>query len=62
MAAGDSGRKQELTLTRQGETLLEKSLPAWDEAQIRARAVLGRDGADAIYRVGNAVWSRIGRG
>ncbi len=59
--AAESGRKQQLTLTRQGKTLLEKSVPAWDEAQTRARAVLGRRGAESIHRVGNAVWSRIGR-
>ena len=61
MAVG-SGRTQELELTRQGNSLLEKSLPAWEEAQTRARAVLGRSGAESIHRVGNAVWSRIGRG
>ena len=59
--AAESGRKQQLTLTRQGKTLLEKSVPAWDEAQTRARAVLGRRGAESIRSVGNAVWSRIGR-
>jgi len=58
----ESGRKQQLTLTRQGRRLLEKSVPAWDEAQTRARAMLGQRGADSIVRVGNAVWSRIGRG
>ena len=56
-----SGRRQELALTRRGKTLLEKSVPAWEEAQTRARAVLGRGGADSIHSVANAVWSRIGR-
>lgn len=55
------GRKQQLTLTRAGRALIERSLPAWDEAQTRARAVLGRGGADSIHRLGNAVWSRLGR-
>jgi len=61
VAAAESGRQQQLTLTRQGKTLLERSVPAWEEAQTRARAVLGQRGADSIHRVGNAVWSRIGR-
>ncbi len=61
VTAAASSRKQHLTLTRQGKTLLEKSVPAWDEAQTRARAVLGRRGAESIHSVGNAVWSRIGR-
>ncbi len=62
VTAAESGRKQQLALTRQGKTLLEKSVPAWDEAQTRARAVLGRRGAESIHRMSNAVWSRIGRG
>ncbi len=61
VTAAESGRRQQLSLTRQGKTLLEKSVPAWGEAQTRARAVLGRRGADSIHSVGNAVWSRIGR-
>ncbi len=59
--AAESGHKQQLTLTRQGKTLLERLVPAWDEAQTRARAVLGRRGAESIHRVGNAVRSRLGR-
>ena len=61
VSAAESGRKQQLTLTRQGKALLEKSVPAWEEAQTQARAVLGRGGAESIHRVGNAVWSRLGR-
>ena len=49
-----SGRNQE-------QTLLEKSVPVGEEAQTRARAVLGRGGAASIHSVANAVWSRIGR-
>ncbi len=61
VSAGESGSKQQLALTRQGKALLEKSVPAWEEAQTQARAVLGQRGAESIHRVGNAVWSRIGR-
>ena len=61
VTSAESGRRQHLTLTRQGCRLLEKSVPAWDEAQTRARAVLGRRGAESIHRAGNVVWSRIGR-
>ena len=59
--AADAGRTQQLTLTRPGKALLEKSVPAWEEAQTQARAVLGQRGAESIHRVGNVVWSRIGR-
>ena len=62
VAAAKSGRQQQLTLPRQGKTLLKRSVPAWEEAQTRAKAVLGQRGAASIHSVGNAVWSRIGRG
>ncbi len=61
VTAADAGRTQQLTLTRPGKALLEKSVPAWEEAQTQARAVLGQRGAESIHRVGNVVWSRIGR-
>jgi len=61
VTAAESGSKQLLALTRQGKALLEKSVPAWEEAQTQARAVLGQRGAESIHRVGNGVWSRIGR-
>ncbi len=60
VTAPDSGRKQQLTLTRQGKRLLETSVSAWDEAQTRTRALLGRRGSDSIRGVGNSIWSRMG--
>jgi DNA-binding MarR family transcriptional regulator len=57
----ESGRGQQLLLSKKGKTLLARSVPAWEEAQTSARAVLGRRGADSIHRVGNAVWSSIGQ-
>ena len=61
VTAGDSGHKQRLTLNRRGKALLKRTLPAWEEAQTQARAVLGQRGADSIHSIGNTVWSRIGR-
>jgi len=61
VAAGESGQKQRLTLNRRGKALLEHALPAWEEAQTQARALLGQRGADSIRSLGNTVWSRIGR-
>jgi DNA-binding MarR family transcriptional regulator len=62
VTTADPGRGQNLLLARQGKALLEKSLPAWDGAQARAREVLGRQGAESIRRVGNALLSRMGHG
>jgi DNA-binding MarR family transcriptional regulator len=61
VATGESGHKQRLTLNGRGKALLERSLPAWEEAQSQTRAVLGQRGADSIRSIGNTVWSRIGR-
>jgi DNA-binding MarR family transcriptional regulator len=61
VTAGESGHKQRLTLNRRGKALLERALPAWEEAQTEARAVLGQRGADSIRSIGNTLWSRIGR-
>ena len=61
VTAGESGRKQQLELTRKGKTLLENSLPVWEEAQTRAKAVLGRRGAESINSMANAVWGHIGK-
>jgi DNA-binding MarR family transcriptional regulator len=55
----DAGRKHEVTLTRSGRDLIQKCLPAWDEAQTRARAMLGRGGVESIHRLSNTVWSRL---
>ncbi|MFV2007816.1 MAG: MarR family winged helix-turn-helix transcriptional regulator [Longimicrobiales bacterium] len=57
-----SGHGRDLSLTEKGEALVEESLPAWKEAQTRAKAVLGQQGAASIHSVGDAVWSHIGRG
>ncbi len=57
-----TGRTQELSLTGKGRTLLGKAATPWGEAQTRAKAVLGREGAESIHSVANAVWSRVGRG
>lgn len=60
VAAPAKGRKQMLTLTRSGERLLTESVPAWEQAQSKARAVLGQRGAASVLSIGNAVWSHIG--
>ena len=61
VTGAESARRQDLELTRQGDTLLAKALAPWEEAQTQAKAVLGRGGAESIHSVANAVWSRVGR-
>ena len=59
---GQSGREQQLTLTPKGKALLVKAFPLWNEAQTRAKAVLGQRGAAAVCSLGQGIWSQIGRG
>jgi len=57
----EAGPGRQLALTKKGEALVEASVPAWEEAQTRAKAMLGQRGAASIHSVGDAVWSHIGR-
>ena len=59
VSPGDSGRTQMLGLARSGKTILEKALPLWEEAQARAKAVLGQSGSRAIHRAADAVWAKL---
>jgi DNA-binding MarR family transcriptional regulator len=45
------GRARPLRLTPDGEALLEAVLPAWREAQVRAKTLIGDDGIAALARV-----------
>ena len=56
-----SGRGHALALTEKGKALVEESVSAWNEAQTRAKAMLGQRGAASIHSVANSVWSHIGR-
>ena len=40
----EDGRSQPFRLTAQGRKLMERALPAWEQAQARARKLLGEDG------------------
>jgi len=49
----EDGRSHPFRLTGEGRRLMEKAIPAWEEAQARARKLLGEDGQrllDAVIR------------
>lgn len=46
----EDARAQPFRLTPQGKRLIEKAVPAWEEAQRRATELLGDDGIDLIDR------------
>ncbi|MBL4636976.1 MAG: MarR family transcriptional regulator [Kofleriaceae bacterium] len=56
----ESGKGQRLALNSRGRTLIQKSLPLWEQAQSQARNVLGQQGANSIRSIGNAVFSQLG--
>ena len=52
---GDQGRAIQLALTSKGETVLEKGLPLWRQAQRKARSLLGERGIKEVMRMGNKI-------
>jgi DNA-binding MarR family transcriptional regulator len=45
------GRARLLKISPTGQTLLERSIPAWRQAQTRARELIGQEAAEAILKV-----------
>jgi DNA-binding MarR family transcriptional regulator len=50
-APGEDARTSMLRITPAGKKLLEKAIPAWDEAQQRAAALLGENVAAALSQI-----------
>jgi DNA-binding MarR family transcriptional regulator len=48
---GAGGRSRRWRLAAAGQAQLEAALPAWRQAQARARALIGADGAAALARI-----------
>ena len=47
----EDGRSQPFRLTAQGRKLLEKSVPAWEEAQEQATTLLGQAGVEMLQKI-----------
>ena len=50
VVADDDARAQPFELTQQGRRLLERAIPAWEEAQKSAMELLGDSGLDFLNR------------
>lgn len=48
----EDGRSHQVHLTAQGATLLRKATAAWEEAQNKAAALLGKEGVTALSHLG----------
>ena len=47
----EDGRSHQVHLTAQGATLLRKTTAGWEEAQVKAASVLGKEGVIALSRL-----------
>jgi DNA-binding MarR family transcriptional regulator len=54
----EDGRSQPFRLTPQGRKLLEKAIPAWNEAQRQVKKVLGHGFAEQL----NQILKRVSKG
>src|SRR5947199_2880386 len=52
---GEDARAQPFRLTPKGKRLIEKAVPAWEEAQRRASELLGNEGISLLDRAGKKV-------
>ena len=50
VVSGKDARTQPFRLTAQGRTLLERSVPAWEQAQEKASELLGKDGVALLTK------------
>jgi DNA-binding MarR family transcriptional regulator len=63
LAVGPGGddRSQCLEATAKGRRLLEKAYPQWQQAQGKARDLLGEDGVHSVCQVADKIWADVGR-
>jgi DNA-binding MarR family transcriptional regulator len=47
----EDGRSQPFRLTTKGRKLLERAVPAWEEAQEQATALLGEAGVEMLHKI-----------
>jgi DNA-binding MarR family transcriptional regulator len=51
-------RRKYLKVTAAGEELLGKVHEAWEDAQIKAAELLGKEGTEAICNIANGIWKK----
>jgi len=62
VAPGEAGPGLVVTIAPAGEALLRDARPLWEKAQVRARKLLGAEGADDLLRLAGRVWSQAPAG
>src|SRR6516162_11336960 len=51
----EDARAQPFRLTAQGQRLIERAIPAWEEAQRQAEELLGEEGIAVLHKVAKAL-------
>lgn len=51
----DKGRSRPIVISRAGRALLAQAMPAWRAAQVKAKQLLGSDGAFAIVQLSSGL-------
>ncbi|RUL78874.1 MarR family winged helix-turn-helix transcriptional regulator [Dyella choica] len=51
----EKGRSRPIVISKAGRTLLAQAIPAWRAAQVKAKQLLGADGASAIVRLSSGL-------
>jgi DNA-binding MarR family transcriptional regulator len=49
------GRNRAIVLTKAGRNVLRTAMPSWRAAQVQAKAVLGKEGVDAVMSIAAAL-------
>ena len=55
-------RRKSLKVTPAGEALLGKVHEAWEDAQIKASELLGKEGTEVICNIANGIWKKDNTG
>jgi DNA-binding MarR family transcriptional regulator len=58
IASVKNERRKYLKVTAAGEELLGKVHEAWEEAQIKAAELLGKEGTEVICNIANGIWKK----
>ncbi|MBN4054784.1 MarR family transcriptional regulator [Nitrospira defluvii] len=55
VSPGERGRAHQFKLSGKGAVILEKGLPLWEQAQAKAKDILGNSGVKEVMRIGNTL-------
>lgn len=54
----DHSKRKILKVTPSGEALLEAVQEAWEDAQVKATELLGREGTEVLCNIADGIWRK----